>query len=101
MTAIEATIPQWTLGDRIRRARTHKGLEQADVAKALGVSRSLVSMWERDLSDPRVGQIREIAALTRIPENWFWGSTSDGESTSLTLLLGGVPEQLPLRFANR
>lgn len=99
MSALEqVAIPEFTLADRIRRARTHKGLEQVDVAKALGVSRSLVSMWERELSEPRVSQLREIATLTDVPEHWlFSGSTSQSESApSLTLLRGGAPEQLQL-----
>ena len=35
------------LGDRIREVRTARGVLQADVAKAAGVSASAVSQWER------------------------------------------------------
>lgn len=66
--------PEWTLGDRLLRARKHAGLEQSDVAQALGVSRSLVSMWERDMSDPRVGQVRELSDLTGVSYDWLVGS---------------------------
>lgn len=99
MSTAEAIIPQWTIGDRILRARKHAELEQVELAQELGISRSLVSMWERDLGEPRVGQIKKLAEVTGVSEQWLlgFGSTSMYESTpSLTLLLGGQPDQLNL-----
>lgn len=90
MTA-DAVEPIWTLGNRIWRARLHAGLEQAEVAEALGVSRALVSRWEKDLSDPRVGQLHQIAELTGVSFTWL--STTMYESTPFTLVYGEVPEQ--------
>lgn len=51
----------WTLGDRLAKARRHVGLEQAEMAKRLGVSRALVSKWERDGTEPSVTQARRWA----------------------------------------
>lgn len=95
MSAVEDQVPRFTLGDRIRRARTHKRLEQADVAKALSVSRSLVSMWERDLSEPRVSQVREIAELTGVPESWLWSTSMYNFTPELALIQGAVPDDEP------
>lgn len=61
---IAATAPTWTLGELMWKARKDAGLEQADVAAALGVSRALVSRWERDLSDPGVRLFNRFADLT-------------------------------------
>lgn len=47
-------------GERIRSARLARGMTQADLARAIGVSRSAVAQWETD----RAGQVR--ANLARI-----------------------------------
>jgi transcriptional regulator with XRE-family HTH domain len=48
------------VGTRIRSARLARGMTQADLAEAVGVTRSAVAQWETD----RAGQVR--ANLTRI-----------------------------------
>lgn len=73
MSAAEAVIPEWRLGDRLLRARKHAGMEQTEIAKHLGVSRALVSMWERDLSEPRVTHIRTWAEVTGVQIEWLLG----------------------------
>lgn len=67
--------PVWTLGDFIAKARRDAGLDQADIAAACGVSRGLVSRWERDQSEPTARQLLRIAELTSAqyltdPQNW-------------------------------
>lgn len=49
-----------TVGLRIRAARMEREMTQADLASAVGVSRSAVAQWETD----RTGQVR--GNLTRI-----------------------------------
>lgn len=39
-------IPQFTVGDRLRKAREVTGLEQGEFAEALGVSRNTVGNYE-------------------------------------------------------
>lgn len=84
--------PIWTLGERMWKARKDKGLEQTEVAKALGVSRALVSRWERDLSDPGARKLREFAGLTDVTTEWLMSThgyiPDDGFDRSLTLLHG-------------
>lgn len=58
----------WTMGDRMWKARKTAGLEQSDVAKALDVSRALVSRWERDLSEPSPSQLRKFVELIKRPD---------------------------------
>jgi transcriptional regulator with XRE-family HTH domain len=48
------------VGDRIRAARQARGMTQAALAEAVGVTRSAVAQWETE----RAGQVR--ANLTRI-----------------------------------
>lgn len=82
--AVALSEPTWTVGDRMWKARRNAGLEQADVANELGVSRALVSRWERDQSDPGVLKLQAFAELTGVPVGWL---ISDSRwSTHLTPL---------------
>lgn len=47
----------------IKTMRLSKCLTQDDVARAAGVQRSTVSMWESGLSYPRTGTLRKLADL--------------------------------------
>lgn len=40
-------VPEWTVGDRLRKAREVLGLEQGPFAELIGVSRGTVSNYER------------------------------------------------------
>lgn len=62
MAAVEA--PVWTFGELMWKARKDAELEQSEVAEVLGVSRALVSRWERDLSDPGTRQLARFIQLT-------------------------------------
>lgn len=104
MTAIEQAAPVWTLGERMWKARKDAGLEQSDVAKVLGVSRALVSRWERDASDPGTRKLQAFAELTGVPAAWLvsaigYKSEDAGEPPDLRLLAGsgrGPGRGLPL-----
>lgn len=61
----------WTLGDKIAKARRFAGLEQDELGSAVGVSRALVSKWERDKSEPTVSQVRSIAQATGVSFEWL------------------------------
>lgn len=49
--------------NRLRQARRDKGITQAELAKALGVSRSTVAMWETGQSSPNTDCLAEIARI--------------------------------------
>ena len=52
--------------------RAAHGLDQEDVAKALGVARPTVSSWETGDTSPNVAQLEKIAALFSLsPEEFF------------------------------
>lgn len=51
-------------GDLLRIARTNAELDQEGLAKKVGVSRQLVSRWERGQSEPGWSQLRAIAEAT-------------------------------------
>ncbi len=40
-------VPEWTLTDRLRKAREHADLTQKDLAEAIGVSKGTITRAER------------------------------------------------------
>jgi transcriptional regulator with XRE-family HTH domain len=52
-----------TIGERIAALRRERGLSQADLAGATGVSRSAVAQWETDRAGQVSGNLSRIAAV--------------------------------------
>lgn len=50
-----------SLGEHLRNARDRQGLQQKDVAEAVGVSQGLVSNWEKNKKTPSVQQMQKLA----------------------------------------
>lgn len=65
------SAPTFTLGDRLRKAREHAGLEQAQLAQLLGLSRQSVSNYERDLRTPNAAVILAWSIHTAAPCQWL------------------------------
>ena len=55
--------------DNFKRLRKSKKMLQKDVAKALGVSSSIVSDWEKGIKMPRGATIQKIADFFGVPQN--------------------------------
>lgn len=77
---------QSTLGQRIRVLRQYAGMTQADLAKAVGLSRSAIAHWETD----RDGRVREylprLAELFGVPmEVFLTGMASVDARVELTV----------------
>ena len=73
MTLMDRRIE--TLAGRLRSARLFAGLEQKDIADAVGVSRPTVSMWENGKNDIPASKLIAYAELTRVSLNWIaWGT---------------------------
>lgn len=63
---------------RIRQARRHAGLSQAQLAEAVGVHRSAVSHWETpEGRQPSAGHLRGIVLATGVSFEWL--ATGRGE----------------------
>lgn len=98
----EMMTPTWTLGDRIAKARRHAGLEQIEMAEACGVSRALVSRWERDQSDPGVGKLQAVADLTGVDIAWLVDAgIRIGSLSPLVGLPASLTPELPFPAADR
>lgn len=68
-------IPEWTLGDRLAKARKRTGMSQEQFGAALGgYKRSTVANFETGVTVPKELVVREWSRITDVPEWWLWGS---------------------------
>ena len=60
----------WTLGDRLRKARRAVGVSQERFAATLGVNKKSLAAWELDTNEPRnlVALAKRIELAYGIPE---------------------------------
>lgn len=63
---------QATIGTKLRDHRRRKRLTQADAARQLGISQSLVSMVERGERVPRREIMRRIARMIGVSPSALW-----------------------------
>jgi transcriptional regulator with XRE-family HTH domain len=78
-----ATVPQWTVGDRLRKARLHAGLEQTELAREIGISRATISSYEADKTTPSRPALLSWALRCGVPLGWLTGS-GGGERETIT-----------------
>ena len=68
-----ATVPQWTLGDRMRKARETAGLKQTDMAEDLGIGRSSIINYESGRAQPPRPVLVAWALRCAVPYEWLTG----------------------------
>lgn len=98
-------------GARIRAARIARGMTQADLAAAIGVSRSAVAQWETDRAGQVRGNLARIAEILGVSTDHLVGGKpmsdlTPADATELALLrlyraCDGADRQLLLRTAIR
>jgi|GEM_PF-361537 len=64
-------IPEWTIFDRLRKAREWAGFEQSELAAASGISRATISSAENGHRAPSPMTSRLWALATGVPESWI------------------------------
>ena len=77
-TAPPATVPQWTLGDRMRKAREHAGLKQAELADEIGIARSSIVNYESGRTAPSRPVLLSWALRCAVPIAWLLGDAFPG-----------------------
>lgn len=81
-TMTKSEPPQWTISDRVRKARETAGLTQEALANKLGVTRKTVASWEGGRS-PRKMTLTLMALICAVPIWWMLdeepGTGADGE----------------------
>lgn len=65
--------PEWTLADRLRKARHVSGQDQRGFAELIGCTASAYAQWETGRVQPRdvEGLARRIQELTNVSAAWL------------------------------
>ncbi len=66
-----------TFGDRLAGARDAAGMNQAQLARRLGVKKATITAWENDLSEPRANRLSMMAGMLNVSIKWLL--TGEGE----------------------
>lgn len=76
---------EMTPGKRVQsaRRRLRPKVSQQDLADKLGVTKSAVSNWERDI-DPPDGYARELRKILQVRYDWLLDGTGDMEELTAT-----------------
>lgn len=65
------TVPEWTVGDRLRKARETAGLTQQELAAEIGVSHRSITNYESDRSSPKRPVLVTWAMRTGVDLSWI------------------------------
>ena len=65
------------MGTRIKEVRKKRKMTQADVAEALGISRSVVASWETNVSEPNAEEMRKLRDLFSVSADYLCGFTDE------------------------
>lgn len=75
-----------TMGALIKRLRQKKGLTQLELAQKIGVSQSVIGLYEVDKRNPKPGTLNALADVLECDVNVFWalimGDTAEIEDTT-------------------
>lgn len=67
-------VPVWTLTDRLRKAREHASLSQAELADLIGISRASVSGYEAGYRPPPKPVLMVWAMVCHVDLGWLSGA---------------------------
>lgn len=60
-------------GENLKLLRQDKGLGQVDLAKELGVSKGIISLWENGLREPNMSSLITIAKYFNVSIDYLVG----------------------------
>jgi len=93
--------PQWTLGDRLAKARRWAGVSVEEMATDLGRSARTIRNYEHDASGVPLNILRRYAARTSVPLVWLIGEDDEappgGETPSTMQVTACYPVWAPYR----
>lgn len=63
--------------NRLKELRHEKNLSQTDIAKALGVTRQAISLYEKGDREPKLETWQKLANFFEVPTEYLIGITND------------------------
>lgn len=100
-TQTTGTVPTWTLGDRLRKARATTGMTTREFAERIGVSHGTITNAEGDKRAVRPITIKAWAMATGVDVHWLEHGTAstnddpDGASVTISYRKSGTLLVLP------
>lgn len=68
------------LGDKIKKLREGKNISQKELAKEIGVTDAMVSMYENDKKNPSLEVITKLAAFFNVSTDYLLGAETMQDS---------------------
>lgn len=65
------TIPEWTIGDRLRKARRTAGITRDELAADIGCSAKTLGNYENDMTRAPKLVVKHYARCTGFPYSWL------------------------------
>lgn len=72
-----------TFGEKLKQARTNKGLKQSELAKHLGVTNTTISNWEKNVSKPDLDMLSYICGILGVKASYFLSPTLPDDEISI------------------
>lgn len=83
-------VPEWTMGDRLRKARHRTGMSAAEFAEAIGVSPRTVTNAELDKHGVRRPTLVAWSVATGVPLAWLERGDDEGKAAMRDRVLVGA-----------
>lgn len=64
-------VPEWTIADRLKKAREFRGIDQTALATETGIARTTISNYERGATKPSKANVKLIAMATGVDRYWL------------------------------
>lgn len=61
------------LGETIKELRVEKGLTQPQLAKLVGVSNGMISIWENNINEPKASYVKKLATALEVTCDYLLG----------------------------
>jgi len=71
-----------SVSERLRQARSRVGMKQAEAARLLGVTASVLARYESGLNDPPSTNLRRLAEIYDVSTDYLLGRTDDPHPTA-------------------
>ena len=90
-----------TLGERIREQRILMKMTQEELAEALHIKKSTVSMYENDKFDIKGSILVELSRALKTSPNYLLGIEDNGEMIEIAFMLSAIKnENIRLSLVN-
>ena len=87
-------VPEWTLADRLRKARGDAGYSQAELATVTGISRQSINRYETGRAVPDRSKLLAWATACHVDYEWLTGGSPEDQLLSVKNLPPAVKRYL-------